>query len=78
MDHDLEAWGRKALEAMTAWRGRGPPERRHHPAVLEIWKEEMEDDKDHLDEKILGLTLDEPQLRGLLEEHLGQRVTERS
>ena len=36
----------------------------------------MEDDKNSIDEQLLGLTLENLKLRGLLEEHLGQRVTE--
>lgn len=36
----------------------------------------MEDDKDHLDEQIMGLTLENLKLRGLLEEHLGKKITD--
>jgi adenylate cyclase len=36
----------------------------------------MEDDKDRLDEQILGLTLENLKLRGLLEEHLGKQITD--
>jgi adenylate cyclase len=36
----------------------------------------MEDDKDPIDEEILGLTLENLKLKGLLEEHLGKRITD--
>ena len=36
----------------------------------------MEDNKDHLDEQIMELTLENLKLKGLLEEHLGKRVTD--